>query len=166
MGVVGVTYWQRDPRYVVYCCRGERKRRASGLRAFGELVTAETWMRRVSRAPRVCLNCWCKCCEVVCEVEGLWCDVVWCLWLTNSYVTMSRSCFSMHQEHTHFMRGLVFLVWCGLMWMADKFLCYHVIWLPLVRQEHTHTHTFHTFAEGEKKQYLFGHSSSELKIAV
>jgi hypothetical protein len=39
------------------------------------------------------------------------------------------------------MRGLVFLVWCGLMCMADKCLCYHVIWLPLVRQEHAHTHT-------------------------
>jgi hypothetical protein len=66
------------------------------------------------------------------------------------------------------MRGLVFLVWCGLMCMADKCLCYHVIWLPLVRQEHTHTHThtFHTFAEGEKKQYLFGYSSSELNISI
>lgn len=74
---------------------------------------------------------------------------------------------STHMPHTFHARFSVFgVVWCGLMCMADKCLCYHVIWLPLVRQEHTHTHTFHTFAEGEKKQYLFGYSSSELKISI
>lgn len=147
---------------------GEKKT-SVGFESFGELVAAELgWDGWVGFQGFWCLNFWCKCCEVVCEVEGLWCDVVWCLWLTNFYTTMSHiycQCIkNTHLPHTFHARFSVFgVVWFNVYgWQISMLPCHIATFSPWG----THTHTFHTFAEGEKKQYLFGHSSSELKISV